>query len=134
MSQFGLRDRGGPKPFFSPPSSTRLTDQRASLPSVFIRFPSPFETLSVAPHSPNAGLRLNQGFQGLGVRTKACIWPPTIPVPVICPPSLIPVAILKTHPDPPGMSVFRSVIRPFCHMNARPDVGGSLLAWPTTVP
>src|SRR5712692_6725412 len=76
----------------------------------------------------------NASSYGIGVRRNAWVWPPTVPVPVISPLSLIPVAICKTHPDPGGISVFRSVITPFCQTNARPDVGELLLAWPTTTP
>src|SRR5216683_1076751 len=68
-----------------------------------------------------------QDAYGVGVRRNACLWPPTVPVPAICPLSLILVAMVKTQPDSLGISVFRSMRTPFCQMNARTDPGPPLL-------
>ncbi len=68
----------------------------------------------------------SQDAYGICVRRNARVRPPTVPVPVICPLLLIPVAIFKTQPDSMGISVFRSVSTPFCQMNARPELGSLL--------
>jgi hypothetical protein len=50
--------------------------------------------------------------QLVGVSTKPRPKPPTVPMPTICPESLIAAAELSVQPETLGMTVLRSVITP----------------------
>src|SRR4051812_48398139 len=47
---------------------------------------------------------------GSGVSKNACEAPAIVPVPTICAPELIPVAVVSVHPLPAGMRLFKSFI------------------------
>ena len=71
------------------------------------------ESIGTIPH-PVAGSALDQ--RGVRRNPRGC--PPSVPRPTICPYWLTPDALSSTHPDPGGISVFKSVIVPFSKRRA----------------
>ena len=69
-----------------------------------------------------------------GVKRKVSVWPVGLmPSPTIWPQSLMPVAFSSNHPDPLGMSEFRSCMVPLLNRDASSDpvpVDESPTIWP----